>query len=68
MTGDAQANFPATAGAFSTTFLSLDAEIFVTKLNATGTGLVYSTAIPGAHPATVMLVRPSRLMRLGTPT
>jgi len=52
VTGNAQANFPATAGAFSTAFLSGDAEIYVTKLNPTGTGLLYSTAIPGAHPAT----------------
>jgi hypothetical protein len=52
VTGLAQANFPTTVGAFNTTFPSLDGEIFVTKLNATGTGLLYSTAIPGAHPAT----------------
>lgn len=52
MTGHAQAGFPTTSGAFSTTFPSGDAEIFVTKLNATGTGLLYSTAVPGAHPAT----------------
>lgn len=52
ITGSGQANFPATASAFSTTFIANDAEIFVTKLNALGTGLLYSTAIPGAHPAT----------------
>jgi hypothetical protein len=39
------ANFPTTPGAFDTTLNGLDA--FVTKLNATGTALVYSTFLGG---------------------
>lgn len=42
------ANFPVTAGAFQTVHGgSLD--VFVTKLNATGTGLIYSTFIGGPN-------------------
>jgi carbohydrate binding protein with CBM6 domain/beta-propeller repeat-containing protein len=39
------ANFPTTAGAFDTTVSSAD--VFVTKLNATGSALVYSTYLGG---------------------
>jgi hypothetical protein len=39
-------NFPTTAGAFQTTLQNL-AVAFVTKLNATGTALVYSTYLGG---------------------
>jgi hypothetical protein len=41
-------NFPTTTGAYSTTFHSgAAAEVFVTKLNADGTGLGYSTYLGG---------------------
>ncbi len=39
-------DFPTTEGAFQTTLKGLDA--FVTKLNASGTGLVYSTFLGGS--------------------
>ncbi len=45
VTGDAVAGFPVTPGAFQTSTTSGDA--FVTKLNATGTALVYSTFLGG---------------------
>jgi Bacterial Ig-like domain (group 1)/Beta-propeller repeat len=41
-------NFPTTAGAFDTTRNGVDA--FVTKLNATGSGLAYSTYLGGSGP------------------
>ena len=41
------ASFPTTAGAFQETGIGADA--FVTKLNASGSGLVYSTYISGSH-------------------
>lgn len=41
------ANFPTTGGAFDTTFNS-GQDVFVTKLNASGTALVYSTFIGGS--------------------
>jgi hypothetical protein len=43
-------NFPTTAGAFQTTFASGDnvnPDAFVTKLNPTGSALVYSTYLGG---------------------
>jgi hypothetical protein len=40
-------DYPVTAGAFQTTLKVADA--FVTKLNASGTGLVYSTLLGGAR-------------------
>lgn len=39
-------NFPTTAGTFDGIY-SADADVFVTKLNAAGTGLIYSTFIGG---------------------
>ncbi len=39
-------DFPTTPGAFQTTYTYVDA--FVTKLNATGTGLLYSTYLGGS--------------------
>src|SRR5262249_19613425 len=39
-------NFPTTIGAFSTTYASQN-DVFVTKLNPTGSSLVYSTFIGG---------------------
>ena len=48
VTGDTfSTNFPTTAGAFQTA-LGGGADAFVTKLNATGTGLVYSTYLGGS--------------------
>jgi Ca2+-binding RTX toxin-like protein len=37
--------FPTTAGAFQTTKIGSEPDAFVTKLNATGSGLVYSTYV-----------------------
>jgi hypothetical protein len=52
VTGDTWSlNYPVTPGAFQTTkstTSSLEADVFVTKLNATGTALVYSTYIGGS--------------------
>ena len=41
-------NFPTTAGAFDTIFGGLT-DVFVTKLNPTGSGLVYSTYLGGSR-------------------
>ncbi len=41
-------DFPTTAGAFQTTFGGLE-DIFVTELNPTGSGIVYSTFIGGSE-------------------
>jgi hypothetical protein len=41
-------NFPTTVGAFQTTFGGGGSDAFVTKLNATGTELVYSTYLGGS--------------------
>ncbi len=49
--GGASTNFPTTAGAFQTTFASTSAinlDVFVTKLNPTGSAPVYSTYIGGS--------------------
>jgi Beta-propeller repeat len=43
-------NFPTTAGAFQTTTSGFDFDAFVTKLDATGSGLVYSTYLGGRVP------------------
>jgi hypothetical protein len=48
VTGLTQGSFPTTAGAYQTTFGGAYSDAFVTKLNATGTGLVYSTYIGGS--------------------
>lgn len=47
-TSDAIVDYPTTAGAFDTTFNGVD-DAFVTKLNDTGTALVYSTFLGGSH-------------------
>src|SRR5207245_4051010 len=44
------ANFPTTMGAFDTTFHGGPADTFVTKLNAAGTALIYSTFLGGSGP------------------
>jgi Beta-propeller repeat len=43
-------NFPTTPGAFQSTFSGNPGRTFVTKLNPTGTGLVYSTFLTGSGP------------------
>jgi hypothetical protein len=50
VTGSTSGNFPTTAGAFQTTFGggSFPGDAFVSKLNATGTTLVYSTYLGGS--------------------
>ena len=45
--GSRSTNFPTTPGAFQTTYAGGDLDIFVTKLNSIGSGLVYSTYIGG---------------------
>ncbi|HYK21451.1 MAG TPA: SBBP repeat-containing protein [Pyrinomonadaceae bacterium] len=47
VTGTAQAGFPVTPGAFQTSFNGVN-DAFVTKLNSTGTALVYSTFLGGS--------------------
>lgn len=48
VTGTTQStNFPTSAGAFQTAFGGGTDDAFVTKLNATGTGLLYSTYLGG---------------------
>jgi len=47
VTGTAQAGFPVTPGAFQTSFNGVN-DVFVTKLNATGTALIYSTFLGGS--------------------
>ncbi len=50
VTGDTDsADFPTTAGAAQTTYAGGDFDAFVTKLNATGSGLVYSTYLGGSE-------------------
>ena len=43
----ASSNFPTTPGAFDTSYNGGASDVFVTKLNAAGTGLVYSTFLGG---------------------
>ncbi|MBD1208970.1 MAG: VCBS repeat-containing protein, partial [Ignavibacteria bacterium] len=47
VTGNTSGSFPTTAGAYQTTFGTGANDAFVTKLNPTGTALVYSTYIGG---------------------
>ena len=47
VTGQAQAGFPVTPGAFQTSFNGVT-DAFVTKLNPTGTALIYSTFLGGS--------------------
>ena len=49
-------NFPTTAGAFQTTSVAYS-DAFVTKLNPTGTGLVYSTYLGGSSSITATASR-----------
>src|SRR5205823_11273224 len=43
-------DFPTTSGAFDTTYNGHNSDAFVTKFNANGTALVYSTYLGGAGP------------------
>src|SRR5207247_6974531 len=45
--GTQSTNFPTTPGAFQTTYGGGDFDAFVTKVNPTGSGLVYSTYLGG---------------------
>ena len=47
ITGQANADYPTTPGAFQTTSAG-SSEAFVTKMNATGTALIYSTFLGGS--------------------
>src|SRR5439155_834674 len=50
VTGDTfSTNFPTTSGAFQTTFGGGVRDAFVTKLNPTGSALVYSTYLGGSE-------------------
>ncbi len=44
-----ETNFPTTAGAYRTTYAGGFHDAFVTEMNATGTGLVYSTYLGGSN-------------------
>ncbi len=46
--GTTSSNFPTTSGAFQTTFGGGGSDAFVTKLNAAGSALVYSTYLGGS--------------------
>jgi hypothetical protein len=48
VTGTASADFPTTPGAFQTTFGGGEINAFVSKLNAAGSGLLYSTYLGGS--------------------
>ena len=49
VTGNASAGFPTTAGAFQTTFKAVNGvEAYITKLNAAGSALLYSTYLGGS--------------------
>ncbi|HAX80699.1 MAG TPA: hypothetical protein DCY88_33905, partial [Cyanobacteria bacterium UBA11372] len=44
----ASSNFPTTAGAYDTSYNGGNADVFLTKINPTGTALVYSTLLGGS--------------------
>jgi Beta-propeller repeat len=48
LAGDAGAGFPVTPGAFQTTFGGGNIDVFVAKLNRTGSELIYSTYLGGS--------------------
>ena len=48
VTGQTDGNFPTTAGAYQTTFGGGAWDVFVSKLNESGTALVYSTYLGGS--------------------
>ena len=50
VTGRTDSNdFPTTPGAYKTSNITTYDDVFITKLNATGTDLIYSTYLGGAH-------------------
>jgi hypothetical protein len=51
ITGCAYRNFPTTPGAFQTTYRAFNGNAFVTKLNAAGSALLYSTYLGGSSAA-----------------
>lgn len=66
-TRDTAVDFPTTAGAFDTTHNGGD-DVFVTKLNSTGTGLVFSTFLGGSstdEPRAVVLDSTNRVYVTG---
>ncbi|MCS1350234.1 SBBP repeat-containing protein [Mechercharimyces sp. CAU 1602] len=46
-------DFPVTSGSFQTQFMNADNQSFVTKLNPTGTSLIYSTFLGGSGIASI---------------
>jgi len=49
VTGDTgSTDFPTTTGVYDTTYNGGDSDVFITKLNSTGSGLVYSTYLGGS--------------------
>jgi len=44
-------NFPTTSGSFQSAFGPGSRDVFITKLNPTGSGLVYSTFVGGSNEA-----------------
>ncbi len=55
VTGTATSGFPVTSGAFDTSY-EADFDVFVTKFNASGSGLVYSTFLGGSSGGTGIAV------------
>jgi uncharacterized protein (TIGR03437 family) len=53
----ASPNFPVTSGAFQTSALTKSTHAFVSKLNPSGSGLVYSTLVGGSGSETVAGIR-----------
>jgi len=47
VTGETGSGFPTTPGAFQTTYGGGPSDAFITKLNATGSDLIYSTYLGG---------------------
>lgn len=61
----ASSDFPTTPGAFQTSPANNGQEIFVTKLNATGSALVYSTYLGGTWPANIAVDTAGNARRTG---
>ncbi len=64
----ASINFPVTSGAYATTYVG-DGDVFVTKFNASGTGVVFSTYLGGSSvdtPAQILLDSNDDIFLVGT--
>ena len=61
-------DFPTTAGAAQTTYAGGVSDAFVTKLNATGSGLVYSTYLGGSDGRRVISASASPWTTRAAPT